>query len=241
MAFKDNISAEWQSLNTSLEPNVLHPYTVPEGYFEGLAGQVLRRIRAMEIADSGEEMEILSPYLSKISRKTPFEVPVGYFENLDLSFVTVDAEKELEVLSPLLSRMEKKMPFEVPAGYFDTLQSPVQNPVSKTRIVPLRWVRFAAAAIVTGMIVLAAFYLRGDKEPGMKVLAKVTRDVQKMNELQKDDLLDFIDAGLSGDESVQVNSVTRTEINTLIQGVSEEELKDFEEQTEDIQDVLMTN
>ena len=96
--------------------------------------------------------------------------------------------------------------------------------------------------MITGLIVLAAFYFRNsEKEPGVKVLAKVTRDVKKMNEVQKDNLLDFIDAGLSGEESAQESADKKSEIKSLIQGVPDEELKVFQEQTEDIQDVLMTN
>jgi hypothetical protein len=48
------------------------------GYFEGLAEQVLLRIRQEEAA---EELSNLSPLLSKLSRQHPFQVPEGYFEN----------------------------------------------------------------------------------------------------------------------------------------------------------------
>lgn len=63
------------------------PYRIPEGYFEGLAGQVLRRIKAEEAASVSEELEMLSPLLSGINKKNPFTAPEGYFE--DLSRTTV--------------------------------------------------------------------------------------------------------------------------------------------------------
>jgi hypothetical protein len=193
----------------------------------------------METADPRKELEILSPYLSTLSKVNPYAVPSGYFDALDTSFVTVDDDKELAGLSTLLVGLKKEMPYSVPQGYFDEISTPVKT---KSRVISFGWVRYAAAAVITGLIVLAAFYFRtSEKEPGVKVLAKVTRDVKKMNEVQKDNLLDFIDAGLSGEESAQVSADKKSEIKSLIQGVPDEELKDFQEQTEDIQDVLMTN
>ena len=89
---------------------------------------------------------------------------------------------------------------------------------------------------------LTGFLLLGDeKEPGVKALAKLSRDIKKMDETQKDNLMDFVDAGMSGQETAQANPATNSEVKKLLQGISEEELTDFQEQTEDFQDVLMTN
>ena len=63
-----------------------------------------------------------------------------------------------------------------------------------------------------------------------------------MNDTEQDDLVDFLDAGLTGSETAQVNPETKSkEIQQLLQDVSDEELKDFREQTEDVGEVLMTN
>ena len=242
MSGTNNISEELKALNSSLEINRLNPYVVPESYFEDLAGTVLRRIKALEAGTPQEELELLSPFIKNLSKNSPYTVPDGYFENLDASFVMVDADEEMATISPLLGSLKKEMPYTVPHGYFENMALPAEKlSTKKTAKIILGWKRFAAAAVVTGLIVLAAFYLRGDKEPGMKVLAKVTRDIKNMNEIQKDNLLDFIDAGLSGDEKAQVNDDTRSAIKTLIQGVPEEELVNFEEQTEDLEGVLMMN
>lgn len=238
MPGKDNILNELAALNSSLAGYNKNPYEVPSGYFDDLAGQLIRRIMALETTGAAEELEILSPYLSALNKANPYVVPAGYFEELDSSFVSIDEARESVYLSPLLKSLKKENPYSVPEGYFNEIKTPVTK---RSKLVSLGWVRYAAAAVVTGLIVLAAFFSRKDNEPGMKVLAKVTRDVKKMNEVQKDNLLDFIDAGLNGQESVQVSADKKSEIKSLIQGVPEEELRDFQEQTEDIQDVLMTN
>ncbi|HEY6064278.1 MAG TPA: hypothetical protein VIV35_11750, partial [Chitinophagaceae bacterium] len=152
---------------------------------------------------------------------------------------------ELETLSPLLSGLKKTMPYSVPQGYFESLGEKRNKPAVKIiSITSRKWFRYAAAAVITGVIATAGFLLsgNGEKEPGRKALAGLTSDIQKMNETQKDMLMDFIDAGMSGKETARVNTDDKSnEVKDLLKGISDEELKDFQEQTEDIQDVLMTN
>jgi hypothetical protein len=243
MSGKENILNELKELNSSLDTSRLNPYQVPVNYFDGLADQVLRKIKALDTAGPQEELSLISPYLSSIDKVLPYQLPKGYFEELDPGFAMVDDEKEISVLSPLLGSLKKEMPYAVPSGYFENIKSPASKTVEikKASVIKFSWLRVAAAAVVTGLIVLAAFYFNSNKEPGMKVLAKVTRDVKKMNDSQKDNLLDFMDAGLTGEESVQVSADTKSKIKNMIEDVPEQELKEFQEQTEDLEEVLMTN
>ena len=48
-------------------------YAVPAGYFEGLADQILNRIKALEANDAKDELSYLSPFLSKVSKEMPYE------------------------------------------------------------------------------------------------------------------------------------------------------------------------
>ena len=70
MTQKDNILQELNELNSSLaslySKNI---YTVPVGYFEGLADQVLGRIKATEATNATDELVHLPPLLSKLSKK----------------------------------------------------------------------------------------------------------------------------------------------------------------------------
>ncbi len=305
MTRKDNILQELNELNSTLATiTPQNPYTVPVGYFDGLAAQVFNRIKAMEAANaveelgylspvlSGiskqmpysvpqryfeelaekamqsinessdnqtakEEMETLSPLLNGMNKEMPFSVPQGYFEELaDKALQSVSgindyktAKEELETLSPLLSGLKKEMPFSVPQGYFESLSENISReenkPAAKVISIPSRkWFRYAAAAVIIGIVVTTGllFLGGGEKEPGGKALAKFTRDVKKMDDTQKDNLIDFIDAGMNGDETAQVSTDNKSdEVKNLLQGISADELKDFQEQTEDVQDVLMTN
>ncbi|MBK7678491.1 MAG: hypothetical protein IPJ29_03635 [Chitinophagaceae bacterium] len=256
MSQKDNILQELNELKSNLGAiDSKKLYSVPVGYFDELASQVLNRIKAIEAATSKEELNYLSPTLNNFTRQLPFSVPQGYFEALNENLIqnviknnlAQTPKEELENLSPLLSSLNKEMPFAVPKGYFEGLFSPTNPNKNKqaTKIFSItnrKWFRYAAAAVVIGIVTLTGFLLLGDeKEPGVKALAKLSRDIKKMDETQKDNLMDFVDAGMSGQETAQANPATNSEVKKLLQGISEEELTDFQEQTEDFQDVLMTN
>jgi hypothetical protein len=70
MTQKENILQELNELKSSLATvTPQNIYTVPVGYFEGLAAQVLNHIKAMEAKNAVEELGYLSPLLSNISRQ----------------------------------------------------------------------------------------------------------------------------------------------------------------------------
>lgn len=106
------------------------PYAVPAGYFEGLAAQVMQRIRGNEA---------VSPVLQQAGGN-PYTVPAGYFDQLadnilarvKASDEALSAQEELSMLSPLLSKLDKKLPYEVPAEYFSDL---TENVVAGTQAI----------------------------------------------------------------------------------------------------------
>src|SRR6185369_3720963 len=59
-----------------------NPYSVPQGYFETLPDIILKKAKAQHSSSAKEELEVLSPLLSQISKKTPFSTPAGYFDEL---------------------------------------------------------------------------------------------------------------------------------------------------------------
>ncbi len=174
----------------------------------------------------------------------PYSIPEGYFESLDEKIAAItnnkdSAKEELESISPLLSSISKENPYSVPQGYFEQI-----NKAPETKVVAIRkhtWIRYAVAASITALVFLAGFMFVNRPDKAGRVLVRLERDVKKMDEAQKDKLMEFIDAGFDGKETVQNNPVRSNEVKDLLKGVSEQELKDFEEQFEDIEDVLMTN
>jgi hypothetical protein len=254
MTQKDNILQELKELNSNLAGHAQQVYSVPEGYFEGLISELLKRIKAMEAGNAGEELGHLSPYLKSAGTKMPYQIPAGYFEGLAETAIAVaksnddrGAKEETETISPLLGSLKKQMPYSVPDGYFETITQKRVAEKNKpaTRVISLhqrKWFRYAAAAVVAGLIAVTALLVFNKREKSEIILAKVKKDVKKMDESQKENLIDFIDAGMTGEETAQVNTQPKSnEVKELLKGVSEEELKDFQEQTEDLEGVIMTD
>jgi hypothetical protein len=79
-------------------------FSVPEGYFDDFASQVLGRIKAGSEGVQ-EELARISPIVSRIIRENPYRLPEGYFAEV----------------SPILSVLKDKTTYVVPEGYFDYL------------------------------------------------------------------------------------------------------------------------
>ncbi|HMH22428.1 MAG TPA: hypothetical protein VK563_11660 [Puia sp.] len=150
-------------------------YSIPEGYFEGFAGKMLARIHA------SEELAALSPLLSGIGKKSPFQTPEGYFKASLAgmgALLQENAGMDSGSLSPLLASLKDKTVYLAPEGYFaglaDTVLARVKEPVSdlkkERQVAPVpsrtqtpviaigsgrKWLRYAAAAIIAGLIVTA--------------------------------------------------------------------------------------
>lgn len=218
------------------------PYSVPAGYFEGLAAQVLRRIRAMEAATVNDELNELSPLLAGLSKKMPYDVPAGYFENLNISEEETAAE-ELATLSPVLSGIKKEMPYSVPVGYFENLTAGIAKEAVKKEakvvsITSRNWFRYAAAAVVVGIIATIGFMKFGSDEPkaGQSLAVfenKLNKEIKKMSEQELNDFLQYNAAGLDGTENVKNNNVD--DAKELLKDVSESEMKTFLEETADVE------
>lgn len=130
-------------------------YTVPEGYFEGVAGNLLQVVQ-----DENAGL------LKHISRQQQGAVPEGYFDNLAAGILEKIKAQQEEY--PVLAGISKENVYTVPAGYFDglgsTILSKVQEPQGK--LVQMggkgnSWFKYAAAAVFTGMIALGVYKFTG--------------------------------------------------------------------------------
>ena len=259
MTQSTNILQELKELESTLaDAAIQNIYEVPEGYFEGLVGDVLNRIKALEAVTTADELNYLSPALSNISKQMPYTVPSGYFEGLEEQLMHAvresgdykTAKEELETLSPLLSSLNKQAPYSVPQGYFETLHEEVRaNTKSETRVISItsrRWLRYAAAAVITGIIALAGLiYFNKQNEP-VKNFARFEKNLNKEIKKTSDkELTEFVqqftDAGLSSEEKVQINP--KEEVKDLLKDVTDNELKEFLEDTADpeITDISLMN
>src|SRR6059058_67269 len=110
MKNRSTIKDELNELNSGLNPDSNGtPFSVPEGYFDGLATAVLAKIRGGQAVSSAEEMVELSPLLAGISRKLPYSVPNGFFQSNVEGLQGFTSENEASLV---LSFIDKQMPYE---------------------------------------------------------------------------------------------------------------------------------
>jgi len=213
-----------------------------------LADRGLSRIRAMEAATASEELGHLSPLLSQLPKTMPYTVPAGYFEEMESTLVSVamygeqEATEELGNISPLLSGLKKEMPYSVPAGYFDTISAPVAETHQPAKVVSMggsrKWFRYAAAAVVTGVVaLLSVLYISRDNNGNSEgTTAKFEKNMLKEIRKTSDTVLtefvkQFDEAGLSTEETAATD--TEKEIKELLKDIPENELKQFLDETAD--------
>ncbi len=147
-------------------------FKVPTGYFDNLSDSIVAKVKENYVESAAEELRNLSPVLLDLKGEKVFTVPTGYFDNLSNSILaksnagnSESAEEELRNLSPILYSLKGENVFTVPAGYFKFL---AKNVTEKLTPVPAKvitikkrtsWLKYAAAAIVTGIITVTSFQL----------------------------------------------------------------------------------
>lgn len=226
-----------------------NPYNVPQGYFEQLAEIILKKVKAAEAGSPKEEIETLSPFLSKLNKKIPYTAPAGYFEEL-AGNVTDGAKaielvnEELENLSPLMNSLKGQNVYAVPPGYFDDLADVVLATAKQqqpAKVVSMKWgpkvLRYAAAAVVTGLIVTAG-WLYTNNTPIIKAsedtVAKETQNAVK--KITDEELVKFIETEDNLVDEPAATATTNEEIDAtdvkeMFADVSDEELQQYVEDT----------
>jgi hypothetical protein len=228
MSNRNTINDELNDLNSPLSAGSGQtPYSVPEGYFDGLASSLLAKIKGQVPVSAAEEIAQLSPLLAGISKKLPFSVPGDYFqENIEgLKAFTSENEESL-----VLSFVSKEMPYEVPSGYFANVPEVVLEKVApkQAKVVHLgarKWMRYAVAAMITGIMAVSGIYYFNSRshKPGTDPVVAVQK--ASMQELD-----DFIKTTAVSDGKSQVtakNTTPKADGKKIFAGVSDKELNDF--------------
>ena len=239
------VKAEEEPVPAVLQQAAVNPYSVPAGYFDELAGSILMRIKAEQTLTAQEELSVLSSLLSKLDKKLPFEAPAGYFAKLTENVVAgaraIDfVNEELENLSPVMAGLKDKQVYTVPAGYFEGLPGQVLDMVKKTaepaKVVSIgqgrKVIRYAMAAAVIGIAVMAAWWFTGTK-PGTATPDAVV--AAKVDKIPEEELQSYLEEGsvVLPADLLAANSKPEIEagdMSDLLQNVSDEEIQKYLEQ-----------
>ena len=197
-----------------------------------------------------EELKGLGSTLATMHPENPYVVPGGYFEGLLPNILqkikaldTNDAKKEIEALSPLLAGLKKEMPQHVPDGYFERSAN---TPVTEAKLIsmnPRKWFRYAAAVVTIGLLITTGLVIWRNNDVEKMSISKLdktlSREIGKMSDVELAEFLQYTDAGLNGEEKVNVTA--DKEVKKMLEDIPVTELKEFIEETSDLEaeEVLM--
>lgn len=232
MNSRNAIQIELNDLRSSLPADNKQPvFTVPNDYFENFAASVLAKVKSRPITDNAdEELKNLSPVLAAISKRPPFSVPENYFSQLATGLPALVNEA---ALPEFLQSHTKQMPYPVPTGYFEGLAAQVAAKVMqpKAKVISLqsRFMRYAAAAVVAGILVTGGiFYLAGNQNSLDPALQPDAWVAQKLKNVSSSDLEAFLTntgSGFTSKELAQKGS--KAEVRQMLRDVSTTELDVF--------------
>ena len=231
MQNREAITAELKQIDPVMAQWPFHmPYRVPAGYFDALTEKLLEQASSELMA----------------AKRTVYDVPAGYFNQLPGQVLAavrkLDVEQELEQLAPILNQVSREMPYtraEISAIHAEVIMEHaavaeipvVQMPVRKTR----KWIRYMAAAVTTGIILLTALFYNNRNVKNideMNFASYAKMDVsQEITRLSEEELSAYLTATeklvvTAGDRD-QYTEDALPDVNEHIQLMSDDELKQY--------------
>lgn len=216
MNFSEDILEELNTISpllAGIEKN--NVFSVPDGYFSELSMDIFKRINTE----------------FKTDRLT---VPEGYFENLSATILNkIKAQEdnpsdELRTLSPMLYSIQNENVFTVPAGYFRNLEYDIMDKVRpQAKVISLKrnsiW-RYAAAAVVTGVIGLSSLMMFNKSQQSTG--AGIDEAINTASKFKNEQQINGAIATLSDDEIIKYLDRTGDALDneTLATSVDESEL-----------------
>ena len=215
-------------------------YQVPGGYFDSLPQTILQKIRESDRAGadsagaelvgapgmvSGEdafaELSSLSPLLSGISKKPPFEVPENYFAELSGKLISGTRSSEVGTREA-----------QVPA--------PVQAKVV-TGMFSRRVLQYAAAAVISGLVITAGFFLMNRQSQDQQLVSEKGLE-EKTEQTSDADILNYLaDQPLSVSDLQSINSEAEINVDAIpdmLADVSDEELQQYVQLQSDVKPLM---
>ncbi len=197
-------------------------FTVPNGYFERLAEDILLGTNEAE-----------NNLLGAVPNQPAMQVPQGYFESLAdniLNKIKIEesAATELKTISPILHSIQNKNVYTVPDNYFETSSAKILDAVKpqKAKLVTMRKrtaviFKYAVAAVFTGMLALGVLKFTGDKTEVDTVIAEgnqIARDNKFDEEMAKvtdADIVKYLEENNSdADVALVANTIDENELPT---------------------------
>jgi hypothetical protein len=229
MDYKRDISGELAEISPLVAGLPKHtPFGPPEaGYWETLPGVVMGQI-----------------HLQAVRHRQVYELPEDYFDNFPSKMMGLlqeygppaapEIQAELEEHAPLLASMGRKTVFELPQGYFEQFR--VDLPAkTRAKVVSFprrtqQWFAYAAAAVVAGIMVSAAFIFTDNTELKSSYNAVENINVSEgISKLSEEEIANYLNAHPStGEIAISAgNEISEPEFQNAVENLSEEEIQQY--------------
>jgi hypothetical protein len=216
MENRNDILNELQAISPLLAGmQKVNVFTVPAGYFERLADGMLLLVN--------EEKNTL---LSSIHKQSS-SVPAAYFDTLADTILNKIKAQEAAETYPVLSSISKQNVYTVPQGYFETLSGAVtaKTNTPQVKVVTMHkrtaWMKYAAAAVFTGIIALSVYKFTATNvkikmdaatTEGMAI-AKENKFDEEFSKVTDEDIIKYLQVnGTDVDAAVVANVVDENEL-----------------------------
>lgn len=200
----------------------INVFQVPKGYFNDLDSRISTIV-----------------FLNQVEKKETPNVPDGYFNSLSDRILSKiksgaqSADEEIIALSPPLHKLKQENVFKVPDNYFDGLSDRIKekvnlvpakvisiNPGKVVSIKVRKWWKYAAAAIVAGIISVTSVEIyhhnttNSNEPPYVQLAAEYKTPAafdQGIASLSTDDIAKYLEksTNLLDDESLINNTDTK--------------------------------
>jgi len=236
MENRQQILAELSGISPFMaEMELKNPFTIPAGYFDILAAAIMEKIQMGDV---------LMPSLVNTNA---YQVPLGYFEGLPGDIISKikqatasanEVRAELEEIAPLLNTVSRQEVYSVPVGYFgQTNFISSALPEKKTATIvhmkkARRWMQYAAAALVAGVLVTGAFlYTDTNSYVGYEKYDHL--DVpSELNKVSEDELVTYLNnpehfVVTAPESTITANEDALSDVKNNLQQLSDEELDQY--------------
>jgi len=234
MQKREEITNELTSIvNAAITWPVAVPYRIPVGYFDGLSELIMERV------------------LVDLPGKTNvYTVPRHYFDQLPEDILRAvrhaEVSEELREVAPFLHTIPKVDPYHAPVMPEVNIQAIMEEgkefDSGKVIAMPAKrkslWIRYAAAAVMVGVLVTAAFIYNG-KESGTETISNyaqinVSDEISKLSEEELNNYLtnaEKLVIATADRESLLIDELP--DVNDHLEYMSDDELNEYlQESTE---------
>ena len=197
------------------------------------------------------ELAEIAPALANASVELPYQAPEGYFEALE----------PLALVQEPAFLGDGQLPFQVPLGYFESLPQALmseikaqelaatileqpkldQDPAPLVQMVKARkWVMYAAAAMLTGILVTGAFLFSDKPVNQMKQQYEMEDLGAALDALPDAALEQYLEDNqtIAVDEELSTPSQKLPELSDHLQNISNEKLNDYLEENSHLESAV---